>query len=573
VNDRIANRRTEAAALLATLVAVGCAATGHAQQAPSAATRAAEPGRIEQRIERLAVPTAPRPEIAPVAPAPQLQITGKPGTFVLSGVDIVGSTVYDAAELAKLYEPLLARRISLVEIEELLAAITRKYHADGYVLSRAVAPPQQVALGILKIQVIEGYVARVTFDGAKPGGQALLDAYARTIAAERPLTLAVLERETLLMGDLPGVTARPAILPLDESKGAYELRVSLAHDKIAGTAELDNRGTDSTGPLQSYGVADLNSVLGRLESTRLTFFTVPNQPREILYGELRHDEPVGTDGARLAFSVSRSWVDAGDDLRLLDENSRSLRVAAELRYPLVRRRKQSLYLMGQAYWSDNFEDVLGSKAFADRVRAVGASARLNVSDDFGGNSVVGAGLVAGLPVLDGSRRGDKLLSRPRGTGDFIKLTFDAARQQRIDGPWSAYVTAAGQTSGAVLLSSEEFGVGGARFGRGYDPSEITGSRGVAGAVELRFDDRIGTEGIVIGYQLYGFADYGAVWNDPPEGGTDRDTLASAGLGVRTSWRGQLFGEAELAFPLTRGVATNGGSTDGPRVFFRLTATF
>ena len=559
------------AALAIGLSAIGVATAARAQQA---APRAAEPGRIERRIERPpAAPMAPRPEFAPVAPGPQLEITERPGTFVLSGVDIEGSTVYDGAELSKLYEPLLARRISLVEIERLLAAITRKYHADGYILSRAVAPPQKVSLGILKIRVIEGYVARVTFVGDAPGGQGLLDAYGRAVVAQRPLTQSVLERETLLMGDLPGMTVRPALVPLDESKGEYELRVTLARDAIAGTAGFDNRGTDSVGPLEAYGIADFNSVFGRLESTRLTFFTIPNQPRELLYGELRHDEPVGTDGARLALSASRSWVDAGDDLRFSDVNSRSLRFSAEMTYPLLRTRTESLFLSGQTYWSDSFQDVQGGKAFADRVRAIGAGARYTLSDELGGNSVVGVGVVAGLPVLDASRKGDVLLSRPRGTGSFAKLTFNAARQQRIAGPWSAFVSAAGQTADTVLLSSEEFGVGGAQFGRAYDPSEITGSRGVAGAVELRYDDSIGGQGIAIGYQLYGFADYGAVWNDPATGGVDRDTLASVGLGVRTGWAGQLFGDAELAFPLTRGVATNGGTTDGPRIFFRLTATF
>ena len=187
--------------------------------------------------------------------------------------------------------------------------------------------------------------------------------------------------------------------------------------------------------------------------------------------------------------------------------------------------------------------------------------------------MVGTGLVAGLPVLDASRSGDKLLSRPRGTGKFLKATFDAARQQHIDGPWSAYLAANGQESSAVLLSSEEIGLGGARFGRAYDPSEVTGSRGVAGSLELRYDDTVRAEGEVVGYQLYGFMDYGAVWTNPPAGGSDRDTLASTGAGVRLGWRGQFFGETELAFPLTRGVATNGGRKDGPRVFFRLTAMF
>ena len=180
--------------------------------------------------------------------------------------------------------------------------------------------------------------------------------------------------------------------------------------------------------------------------------------------------------------------------------------------------------------------------------------------------MVGTGLVAGLPVLDASRSGDKLLSRPRGTGKFLKATFDAARQQHIDGPWSAYLAANGQESSAVLLSSEEIGLGGARFGRAYDPSEVTGSRGVAGSLELRYDDTVRAEGEVVGYQLYGFVDYGRC--GPLRRPVERPRYAGIDRGRRRlGWRGQFFGETELAFPLTRGVATNGGRKDGPRMFF------
>lgn len=46
-----------------------------------------------------------------------------------------------------------------------------------------------------------------------------------------------------------------------------------------------------------------------------------------------------------------------------------------------------------------------------------------------------------------------------------------------------YLAATAQTSfGQSLLSPKQFGVGGSQFGRGYDPSEITGDSGVAGKV-------------------------------------------------------------------------------------------
>ena len=55
-------------------------------------------------------------------------------------------------------------------------------------------------------------------------------------------------------------------------------------------------------------------------------------------------------------------------------------------------------------------------------------------------------------------------------------------------------------------------LGGLAFGRGYGSAEISGDNGVAGTVELRFDQKSSYQDLN-GYQLYGFVDAGLAWND------------------------------------------------------------
>jgi hemolysin activation/secretion protein len=493
---------------------------------------------------------------------------------VLTAVDIEGATVYSSAELAQLYTPLLATRITRADIERLLDAITKKYREDGYVLVRAVAPPQRLDFGVLRIRVVEGYVDRVTFSGILPSGPERLEAFTRPITAQRPLHLSTLERQTLLMGELPGVEMRAALRPIDEAAGVYELRVDLQHKEFAAAAGLDNRGTQSVGPYQAFGVVDLKSVLGRLETTRFTLFTVPTQPKELVYGEFRYEEPVGSNGTRAGISLSKSVSHPGDDLRHQDVQSFSTRVGLDARHPLIRARNESLYLTGQAYWSDAEQEALGIKAFSDHIRAVGVGLKYNLADSWGGQNLAQLSLVQGLPVLNASDGGDDQLSRPRGHGDFFKGVIELARTQQIEGPISASITLAGQKATSTLLSGEEFAVGGARFGRGYDPSEITGSNGAAGVVELQYNGQVPGLGPELTYQLYGFGDFGVVWTeDFVAGGVQKDSLASAGGGVRFGWGGKYLAEIEVAKPLTRGVLSEGNTNDLVRVFFRLTAAF
>ncbi|HEX9837514.1 MAG TPA: ShlB/FhaC/HecB family hemolysin secretion/activation protein, partial [Alphaproteobacteria bacterium] len=119
---------------------------------------------------------------------------------------------------------------------------------------------------------------------------------------------------------------------------------------------------------------------------------------------------------------------------------------------------------------------------------------------------------------------------------------------------------------------EEFGLGGARSGRGYDPSEVTGSDGFGTTLELRYDGNLESAGVPVAYQLYGFYDFGIVWNDSTLAGTMRDSLASAGAGVRFGWRQDASGGIEFAHPLTHGVASAQGERD-LRVLFRVGAKF
>ena len=68
--------------------------------------------------------------------------------------------------------------------------------------------------------------------------------------------------------------------------------------------------------------------------------------------------------------------------------------------------------------------------------------------------------------------------------------------------------------------------GGQLFGRGYDTAELSGDNGVAGSVELRFDQKINA-GALKAIQAYGFVDGGAV-RDFHAGEKNRNTsLASA----------------------------------------------
>jgi hemolysin activation/secretion protein len=107
---------------------------------------------------------------------------------------------------------------------------------------------------------------------------------------------------------------------------------------------------------------------------------------------------------------------------------------------------------------------------------------------------------------------------------------------------------ASQTASGPLFTSQQFYLGGAAFGRGYGAAEISGDNGLAGSFELRFDQRPNFR-YLTGYQLYGFVDAGAVWNDGYNIG-DGLALTSAGGGIRFFFWDDFQADLGVAFPLS-----------------------
>ena len=83
-------------------------------------------------------------------------------TLSVSRFEIAGSTIYSQAEFAALTEPLLHKAIPLAGVYELAARITALYGKDGYVLSRAIVPPQAFSArgAVVRIEILAGRAGR-----------------------------------------------------------------------------------------------------------------------------------------------------------------------------------------------------------------------------------------------------------------------------------------------------------------------------------------------------------------------------------------------------------------------------
>lgn len=500
----------------------------------------------------------------PGSDAPIGAACGQPdsGCFQLNAVGLEGVTVYKPGELAPLYQAYLTREVSTSDLVAIATAITDKYRADGYFLSRAVVPPQTPGTGVARIRIYEGYISAVELTGI---GAPAVSPYLKGLAEQRPLRLADLERRLSLAGDEPGVRVRTELEPVLDDPARHRLIAVAELKPLVVTTYVDNRGPKTSGPWQGYARGARNSVIRPGDQLALAVLTVPNDPRAFTYGEVSYSAPL-QGGARLRGSIGVARARDGANPASKDVGSESLAASVSYVRPLQRSRKLNTWAQATAQARHIEQDWTDTGGYADNVVVLRGALNADVTAP-GRASNLFAQVSAGQRGKPGLQPG-RGLSRADASKTFVKVTAHASHYRDL-GPWAGiYLSADGQWSPHRLLASEEFVVGGAPYGRGYNYAEIGGDSGLAGSAELRagFSPKSGPFSFLQGY---GFLDAGKVWNLKPTGGAA--DLASTGLGVRARFGDRATLGVEAARPLTR--TPYDRRKKGWRPFFSLSTRF
>lgn len=488
--------------------------------------------------------------------------------FELKGIALDNTTSYKAEDFKSIYSEYIGQKVSFADLNAIAMGMTRKYRQEGYIFSRVIVPPQKVTDGIVHFQAVEGRIANVELVGNYKDNNGLIKKIAEKIRTAGPANTVQIERYLLLINDLPGITARSFIKP-SKTVGGGDLVISVEEDNFEGSASLDNRGSRYLGPYRGELVGAFNNTFGLHDRTTVRALASA-QVQELKYGEIIHEEQLGTEGLRMNTRVAVTDSEPGGNISSLGIEGDSTLLDIGFVYPVIRGRQMNVNLMGGFTGLNSQTDVAGVKTGADRVRYFNAGGHFDFTDEFKGVNQFDLHVAKGM---DGLGATDSGLGRTRANGeqDFLRADLTITRLQDLTNNFSLLLSATGQTTSDPLLASEEFTVGGSEFGRGYDSGEIAGDRGYAGALELRYD-AASSNGIITSYQPYTFIDAGRVFNlNPVVGEAGTASLASAGIGVRFNMVNDFSGYVEADSPLTRDVRSENGQKS--RLFFKLLKRF
>ena len=538
-----------------------------------------EPGVLSKTLS----PVTPTPRVAQPLVTPKEKpsaLAGKAAQevrFQLTGIVLVGNTVYKEKDLKPLYQDKLRKQITIAELQEIVQSITNYYRNNGYILSRAVLPPQHVANGIIYIRVIEGYIDKVRIIGDAKGSKNILLKYGTNITKSRPLRLSVMEYYLRIANEVPGAQVKAVLEPSKTALGASDLNLTVTDQRIQGYLSYDDYGTLYIGPQQVTLSTNVNSVIRSGDTTRF-FIINTTRPKDLKYIDISYMVPMGSNGVTFKIGGNNSWTRPGLNLRELKINGNSQTYYGLVTYPLLRTREQDLTLDAGFNYMDSqvTTGILGPAVplYTDHIRSVRVGGNYNFSDRFLGANYIDIHEEEGINVLGASHDvSSTTTSRFGGYSTFPKITTAVSRLQQLHGRFSGFISMLGQYSFVPLLSGEQFSFGGSSMGRGYSPAEIIGDRGVGGTIELRMDVAPGWA-LLGAAQPYVFYDAGVIWNMKNVLGVpQKQSITSTGAGVRFSFTPHISGNFMVAQPLTKQNAAEQVVGNGRRLqsYFSVTA--
>jgi hemolysin activation/secretion protein len=535
---------------------------------------AAGAAQVDKRLgPKQEAPSVGAPIQIPAAPPPAAPAQDSGLTFALHGVVFEGNTVLPDRTLQSVAAPYIGKPVTLAQVNELAGRVAAAYRAAGYILVRAVVPPQQFDNGQLTIRVVEGYIDKVTIQGNAGGATQLLTSYGKRIAAARPLTKKVMERELLLASDASGLGVRSVLTASPTMPGAADLTLVVTPRPVEAFASVDNRGSKYLGPEQVMGGVFFNNPFGGARRIGLNGTVTPNAGPDLAYGAASLDQPLGSSGLRLFATASYTATRPGQALRALGTAGKATNLEGRLSYPIIRSRDLNLQVSGGfAYRDVSSSSDATPVLFDDHIRTLDAGVYVNALDDWGGYSTLNLSLTQGLDILGATRQSSTQKSHIGASGQYTRINFEVTHEQPLARRLTLFVSGSGQTGfHQPLLASEQYTLGGYAYDRAYDPAEGTGDSGLAGRAELRWL-ALDSLSRVTGIQPYGFYEGGEVWLATALPGAPlSQSLYSAGVGVRFAVLSRVNANLEWAAPVGPDVAQS--STRNPRVFFSVGTNF
>lgn len=509
------------------------------QNAPIVDPQQLDPNR-DRFLQPAPTPTTPVPEeqqpiLPPTQTTPDEPTTTPAVTIPVKQIEVLGSTLLEAEEIDSIVQPFEGRDLTLEELRGVADAITQRYLNAGYITSRAILVDQTITDGIVKIQVIEGSLARIDIEGNRRVNQSYIRNRIQ-LGGGTPLSKDKLEDQLRLLRADPLFENVEASLRAGEGLGQSILTVRVTEaDPFVAVLSADNYSPPSVGS-ERLGVSVFHRNLTGMGDQIGASYYVSTTGGAELY-DFSYRVPINAMNGTIQLRA------APNDYRITDPEFEQfdIRGSSELyeisyRQPLVRSPREEFALsLGFTYQDGQtflFNDIPTPFVVGTEPNGISRTSVLKFGQDYVKRDAQGAWALRsqfsfGLGILDATDNPD-----PIPDGQFFSWLGQLQRVQLLGDDHLLIAQLDVQLTPDSLLPSQQFVIGGGQSVRGFRQNARSGDNGLRFSLEDRIAIQRNESGIPT-LQLAPFFDMGTVWNtgDNPNELDGETFLVGAGLGL------------------------------------------
>jgi len=456
--------------------------------------------------------------------------------FQISRFDVSGNTLLSPAEVQAAVAPYTGPGRDFGDVQRALEALEALYHARGYMVVTVQLPEQELNGGVVRLNVIQTRVSRVSVSGNRYFSEQNIRAALPTLQPGRTPNLPAVSANLRLVNENPAKKIK-LNLAGGEADDEVEARVEVADENPWKLMlSLDNTGTEATGETHAGVMLQHANLWGRDHVGSLQYTTTAEHPSRVAVWSAGYHIPLYALGDAVDLFASYSNVDSGTvtaGIFDLAVSGKGAVYGARYTHALAKRGSfESRLVYGVDYKAYKNNVVFGGQNFGNDVTVH------PLSIGWAGNAVMTDGeanlaLTVLQNIAGGARGGSRDFAAVRADAKagYTMLRFSAAIANVIAGDWQTRVLLNGQATGDALVPGEQFGAGGSTTVRGFGERDLATDSGFVTNVEL-YTPNLCTRAFWQ-CRLLGF--YDSAWGERNHilpGELRRTAISSVGLGLR-----------------------------------------
>ena len=478
--------------------------------------------------------------------------------FYIEHIILEGNTILPKRLINELTAEYENSELSLADIIELADKITDLYHSKGYVTSQSYVPPQTIEDSAVIIKVLEGKYGHFYIEGVEHTNENIIKRRLKKKKNEI-LDYNELRKDLLYLNRSPDRIVK-AILMSGEEPETTDLTIKVKdRPPVHIFTGYDNTGSRTTGNWRlTLGLRD-TSLLGWDDDFNLKWIRSDTYN---LYGWIvGYEIPVNEFGTKLNLSGSYFKSRVGGDFQDYSIESWSGTFSPSMRHPVFDIDYNSGNLEGTLDFGLDLKEarteILSLMDSRDKLRIIKTGFTLKESDSMGRTVVRNELNLSYSNFLHSMDDGDEHASREGAGGKFIKYNYAFSRINALPLSATLLLNVEGQATNSLLVSSEQYRIGGMYTVRGYAEGDALGDYGNNASVEVRYP----LYPIPDDFHIYGFhprrgiqgtafVDWGfAHFKDPTTADRHNSNLLGIGFGGRLNFMNCINGRYDIAWPV------------------------